>query len=170
MSRKITRAALLLALMLLFQSLRLIIPVPPFISMFVIGSAVNACLLLAVEIVGWQAALLLAVAAPVVAAAQQFLPSPLLILPVAAANLIYAGLYALLFRYRRWLAVLAAAGMKMLGLYGLSTLLLQWLQIPDKLALALKLMFSYPQLITGILGGILCFIIGKKVLKREVAG
>ena len=46
MRREVVRAALLLALLLVVQSLRFVVPLPPFISMFAIGTLVNACLLI----------------------------------------------------------------------------------------------------------------------------
>lgn len=163
----LTRSALLLALMVVFQSIRLVIPVPPFLSMFVIGSAVNACLLLAVEMISWQAALVLAIAAPVVAALQQVLPSPVFIIPVAAANLIYVLLYAMLLKSNRWLAVGGAALFKVLGLYLMISLVLKFVQLPEKLAVVLKMMFSYPQFITGVLGGMVCYLLMKKLGKTQ---
>lgn len=159
MYHRLTRAALLLALMVVLQSIRLLVPVPPFVSMFVIGSAVNACLLLAVEKTGWRFALVLAVTAPAVAALQQFLPSPLFIFPVAAANIIYVTGYRALLKTNRWLAVVVAAALKMLGMYMAISIVLEVAELSDKLAAGLKMMFGYPQLITGAIGGVLCYVI-----------
>lgn len=167
MYRYLTRSALLLALMVVFQSIRLVIPVPPFVSMFVIGSAVNACLLLAVELIHWRAAFVLAAAAPVVAAWQQVLPSPIFIIPVAAANLVYVLLYATLLKTNRWLAVGGAALFKVLGLYLMIALTLEFAQLPEKLVAVLNMMFSYPQFITGVLGGIFCYLFTRKLNKKQ---
>lgn len=163
----LTRSALLLALMVVFQSIRLVIPVPPVLSMFVIGSAVNACLLLAVEMIHWQAAFVLAAAAPIIAAWQQVLPSPVFIIPVAAANLIYVLLYAMLLKTNRWLAVGGAALAKVLGLYVMISLTLEFAQLPAKLVAVLNMMFSYPQFITGVLGGIFCYLLTRKLNKTQ---
>ncbi len=159
MYRKMTRASLLLALMIVLQSLRLFMPVPPFLSMFVIGSAVNACLLVAVETAGWQAAIVLAFAAPVIAYVQQVLPLPVLMLPVAAANIIYILGYKILLPTNRWLAIGVAAALKMAGLYYAVSWLLMAVDIPEILATVLKMMLSWPQFITGAVGGILCFLV-----------
>jgi len=159
MYHRLTRAALLLALMVVLQSIRLLVPIPPFVSMFVIGSAVNACLLLAVEKTGWRFALVLAVTAPAVAALQQFLPSPLFIFPVAAANIIYVTGYRALLKTNRWLAVGVAAALKMLGMYTAISIVLEVAELSDKLAAGLKMMLGYPQLITGTVGGVLCYVI-----------
>ncbi len=159
MYRSMTRAALLLALLFIFQSLRLFVPVPAFVSMFVIGSAVNACLLAAVETAGWQAALLLGLVAPVIAYLQQALPVPVFIIPVVAANILYITGYKVLLPVNRWLAIAAAAGLKMAGLYVAVTWLLTFVNIPEALAMMIKMMLSWPQFITGIAGGILCFVV-----------
>ncbi len=163
MYHKLTRAALLLALMIALQSIRLLVPIPFFISMFVIGSGVNACLLLAVEKSGWKAAIVLAVAAPTVAALQQFLPSPLFIFPIAAANVMYVASYQMLLTVNRWLAVGAAASLKMVGMYMAISILLELMNVSDKLGAGLKMMFGYPQLITGAIGGVLCYMIMKRL-------
>lgn len=162
--RGLTRAALLLAVMLLFQSLRFIIPLPPFISLFVIGSAVNACLLLAVEQAGGRLALVLAVLAPLIAYAQQVLPLPVFIIPVAAANAAYVVGYKLGFTLGRWPAVGIATLMKAAALYFMITWILGWVQLPGPLAAVMSMMFGWPQLITGFGGGLLCFIVQRRVL------
>lgn len=165
--QRLTRAALLLAIMLIFQSIRLFIPVPPFVSMFVIGSAVNACLLLAVEQASWKLALVLAVIAPVIAYLQQVLPLPIFILPVAAANSAYVLGYYLGNRYTGyWPATGIAAVAKASAMFAMVTWVISWVQLPAKLAAALSMMLGWPQLITGVGGGILCFA----VLKRIAAG
>ena len=163
MYHRLTRAALLLALMIALQSIRLFVPIPFFISMVVIGSAVNACLLLAVEKSGWKPAIVLAVAAPTVAALQQFLPSPLFIFPIAAANVMYVASYRMLLTVNRWLAVGVAAGLKMVGMYMAISILVELMNVSDKLAAGLKMMFGYPQLITGAIGGVLCYMIMKRL-------
>lgn len=166
-----TRAALLLALMFIFQSLRLFVPVPAFVSMFVIGSAVNACLLAAVETAGWQAAMILGVTAPVIAYLQQALPVPVLIIPVAAANILYITGYRIFLSTNRWVAIAAASGLKMAGLYFSVTWLLLAVNMPEKLAMIVKMMLSWPQLITGAAGGILCFVVlaRRQGLRRQSA-
>jgi len=145
----LTRAALLLAIMLIFQSIRLFVPVPPFVSMFVIGSAVNACLLLAVEQESWRLALVLAVIAPVIAYLQQVLPLPIFILPVAAANSAYVLGYYLGNRFTGyWPAIGIAAVAKAAALF---------------VATALSMMLGWPQLITGLGGGIFGYVILKRL-------
>ena len=86
MTKRITRTGLLLAATLILQGLRLFIPVPPQVSMFVIGSLVNACLVLAVWSVGRKAGLVVACVTPVFAWLEGMLPFLPFIFPVAAGN------------------------------------------------------------------------------------
>ena len=55
-----TRTGLILAVTLILQGLRLVIPIPPQVSMFVVGSLVNACLIVAVLLIGRRAGLVVA--------------------------------------------------------------------------------------------------------------
>ena len=87
--QKITRTALLLVVTLLLQGLRLVIPVPPQISLFFIGSLVNACLVIAVLRTDLKAGSVIAVAAPIFAYFEGMLPLPFFIPVVAVGNLIY---------------------------------------------------------------------------------
>ena len=86
MTKRITRTGLLLAATLILQGLRLFIPIPPQVSMFVIGSLVNACLVLAVWSVGRKSGLVVACVTPVFAWLEGMLPFLPFIFPVAAGN------------------------------------------------------------------------------------
>ena len=85
-TKKITGVGLLLAVMIIFQSLRIFIPIPPWINTFVIGSLVNMCLLVTLKKYGFSASLLLGVVAPIVASLQGLLIHPILIFPVKWVN------------------------------------------------------------------------------------
>lgn len=159
----ITRAALLLALTLIFQSLRFIIPIPPFLSIFLIGSLVNACLLIAAETVNMKYALFIGGSAPIVAYFQQMLPLPIFIIPVMVANFVYIGVFLLAGRKQRWLGVGAAAVSKFLFIYVAFAWLLTTVAIPGTMAAALMFAMSWPQLITGIIGGLLSGVMKKRL-------
>jgi len=161
--RVLARAALLLALTLLFQSLRFIIPLPPFFSTWIIGSLVNACLLVAVMTTGVWAAAMIAVIAPVVAYMQQLLPLPVFIVPVALANLVYIGLFRSVFRWGRWPAVCGAALGKTGFLWGTFTWLLTLIHINPQLAGLLLFAMSWVQLGTTTVGAILALAVVKRL-------
>ena len=145
---------MLLALTLVFQSLRFVIPLPPWMSTFLIGSLVNAALLVALQALGLRSALLIACVTPVVAWLQQLLPLPVFILPVALGNSLYIWLFS---RLRRtgpeWLAVGCAALGKAAFFFLAFRGLLSMLELPPALSAAILFVMGWPQLVTGLIGG-----------------
>lgn len=152
--KNLTRTGLLLALTLVFQSLRFLIPLPPWMSTFLIGSLVNAALLVALQALGMRSALLIACVTPVVAWLQQLLPLPVFILPVAVGNSLYIWLFS---RLRRagpeWLAVGSAALGKAAFFFLAFRGLLSVLELPPALSTAILFVMGWPQLVTGLVGG-----------------
>lgn len=161
--KKLTRVALILALMIVAQSLRLIIPVPPFVSIFLIGSLVNACLLTAVEIAGWRLALVPAVIAPIVAYLQQLLPLPLFIVPIAAANSAFVLGYKALEATHRVSAIFLATGAKFAMVYFSVNWLIKYIALPANIAKLLTMTLGWPQIFTGIAGGAIYLAIHKRL-------
>lgn len=162
-NKVVTRAALLLALTLLFQSLRFLIPIPPLLSTFIIGSLVNSVLLIAAEKVGLWPALMIAAVAPVVAYFQQLLLLPVFILPVALGNAMYICLFLASLRWGRVPAVTLGAIGKAGILYGTFVWLFTFIAVPPKLAAGIVFAMSWPQLITGVLGGLLASLITRRI-------
>lgn len=162
-TRIIARTALLLALTLLFQSLRLLIPLPPFFSTWIIGSLVNACLLVALETTGFFPAAVIAVAAPVVAYLQQMLPLPVFVPPVALANLLYIWLFRTGLVWGRWQGIALSALGKTIFLYAAFAWLLSFIQIGPRLAAGLLFVMSWPQLVTTTAGGVLAAMVVKRL-------
>lgn len=165
MYRELTRASLVLAVMLMMQSLRLVLPLPAFVSMFVIGSIVNACLLMSLEVAGWRLALLAACIAPVVAYIQQALPLPVLILPVVLANIAYMAGYLVLRRRSRWGGIALATVSKVVLLWIAVGALLQSIELPAMGVVILRNMLGGAQIVTGLAGGILCIVLVNKLQK-----
>lgn len=159
----LTRAALLLALALLFQSIRLLLPIPPFVSTFLIGSLMNTCFLLAAEIVGMGPALMIVFLVPIVAYFQQVLPLPIFIIPVALGNAIFIGIFLMGKHWKYWVNIGIAAVSKTIFLYAAFSWLLTFIAIPMKIATSLLFIMSWPQFITGIIGGALAGIIKKRL-------
>jgi hypothetical protein len=162
-SRIITRTALLLAITLIFQSLRFFIPLPPFLSSFIVGSLVNTSLLVAAEKAGLWPALMIAIIAPVVAYFQQMLPLPIFIIPVALGNAVYIVLFSVCLARSRIVSVAVAA----LGKAGLLYVVFAWLftfvAIPPKLAAGIMLTMSWPQIVTGVMGGLLSYLTARRI-------
>lgn len=152
-NKLITRTALILALTLIVQSLRMIMPIPVFFSTFLIGSLVNACLLMAIEIVGTKPAITIAVLTPVMAYMQQMLILPVFIIPVAIGNAIYIVLFKTVKNRGKYLAVFLAALSKALVLYLSFKILISMVDIPIVIANGLIFVMSWPQFITALIGG-----------------
>jgi hypothetical protein len=163
-NHRLTRAALLLALTLLFQSLRLLIPIPAVATTFIIGSLVNACLLLAAYFSGFGPAFAIAVLAPVVAYFQQMLFVPIFIIPVALGNIIYISLSLFLIKRKNGgVGIVVAASTKAVFMFGSCTWLAAWLILPEKVAAGLLFVMSWPQAVTGIAGGWIAYSAGKRL-------
>ncbi len=172
----IVRTALLLAITLLFQQLRLVIGTS-FASTLVIGSLVNLALYVSAATVGWKGSIFVAILSPVVAALQSHLPHPLLIPFVAAGNLVLVIAFELVERRsndtpRMAAAVAVASVLKTAALYCLVVLLfvpalLPGLGLPEKsvkgMTAALSLSFSWPQLVTAVIGGVVAIPVIKAV-------
>lgn len=164
-SRGLARTALLLALTLLFQSLRLIIPLPLLISTFIIGSLVNTCLLMAVEMSGLRSAVVISLVAPCVAYFQQMLPLPIFILPVAIGNLLYSSIFWLSRKWKNWQRIFLSALGKTVFLYLSFVWLLTFIAIKGKIAAGILFVMSWPQLVTTTAGGFLAVIISQRIKK-----
>jgi hypothetical protein len=164
--KNLTRTGLLLALTLVFQSLRFLIPLPPRMSTFLIGSLVNAALLIALLALGMRSALLIACVTPVVAWLQQLLPLPVFILPVAVGNSLYIWLFS---RLRRagpeWLAVGSAALGKAAFFFLAFRGLLSVLELPPALSTAILFVMGWPQLVTGLVGGFIAIYAWRRLEK-----
>lgn len=159
----LTRTALLLALTLLFQSLRMIIPIPPLLSTFLIGALVNATLLVTLQAAGLLPAVFIACAAPLVAYLQQMLLLPVFIVPVAAGNIMYVGVFYLLASKNKAVVAGLAAVSKTAVLYFSFVWLLSWLNIPAKVANSLMFVMSWPQLATALLGAALALAVTRRL-------
>lgn len=157
------RAALLLALTLVFQSLRLFIPIPPPASMFFIGSLVNGCLVLGILAIDYRAALLIAFITPFVAYMQGQLPFFLFIFPVATGNICFVTALYLLRHRADGIRLVIGIFVKTVILYGTFSLLFRLVNFPVSVQTAFLFAMSWPQLVTALLGGILAFKVYKRI-------
>ena len=169
----VVQTALLLALTLIFQIyVRSMLPAG-IINTLVVGSLVNLCLFAAAGTVGWRGSLAIAILSPVVAAFMGHLPTPLLIPFVAVGNAVLCVLFELVIRKHEsavatWSAVAIAAVAKTVTLYLLvvlvfNNLLAAGTGLPTKLIAALAINFSWPQLVTAVIGGAIAVPVIKAV-------
>ena len=87
--QKLTRTGFIVALTLVLQGLRLYIPMPPQFSMFIIGTLVNACLIVAALSIHWKAGMVVAMVTPFFAFLEGMLPFLPFIVPTVLGNCAY---------------------------------------------------------------------------------
>lgn len=145
-TRIVAQGALLLSVALCIQSLRFILPLPPFVSMIIIGTGVNLMLLLLAHRVSLKGAVITSVALPVTACLQGQLPLFVFCPAIAVANIIFAVVAS---RYHRevriWLAPFCKAG----ALYLMSWGIVLVAELPPAMTHTILFMMGLGQLITA---------------------
>jgi hypothetical protein len=154
------RGALLLAMAICFQGIRLFIPLPPMAGMFVIGSLVNMTLIVAVKYAGMMPALLMSCLLPIIGFFQGQLAVPIVV-PVVALGNIMLVLCCQYFWHNKllWLAPLFKTAVLYLGTF----LVLKYFVIPVPVATMIVFVMSWPQVITATIGLILARQLMKKL-------
>lgn len=173
----VTRTAVLLALILAFQSIGLLIP-EQMTKQIIVGSLVNFTLFIAVMGVGLIGASFIGLVSPFLAMAFGIAPLNILLVPfVAIGNFILVLAFYLIERFvvkkffkekRGFMFISIGTAAVLKGLYlwfaflNIAKLLLP--AVPP----ALLLVFSYPQLITAAIGGIIAFFAIPALKKSKV--
>ena len=88
-SKAMVRGALLIALALVLQSIRIVLPMPQLLSTFVIGTLVHMMMILTLKVVGLPTAFLLGLLLPMSAYLQGQILLPFLIPVVWVGNLLF---------------------------------------------------------------------------------
>lgn len=159
---KLVRGALLVALALALQSLRLVLPMPQLLSTFIIGTLVHMMLVLTLQLSGLKTALLLAFLLPLTAYVQGQVLLPFLIPVIWLGNFIFV-LLVRQFKDSRKLSLsippLAKACVMLLAAWAA----LSFLALTNP-ALRKTVMFamSVPQLLTAVAG----ILLAEQVKKR----
>ena len=151
-NRQLVRGALLIAVALALQGLRLIVPLPLPVSTFLIGTLVHMMLALTLVLNGRSTALLLGALLPVTAYLQGQLAVPLLLPVVWLGNTVFVLCLSLLLEHkwlRLWLPPLVKTLLMLAGTWLVLELLA--LEQPPVRRMLLFAM-SVPQLVTGIAG------------------
>lgn len=161
-TKKITQTGLMLAATLILQGLRLFIPIPPQISMFFIGTLVNACLILAALCVNRKAGLVVACATPVFAWLEGMLPFLPFIIPVGAGNIALVVAVGS-FRSRPWTGLVAAALCKACVAYACFYVLFSFVEFPTAVRHMILLVMSWPQVVTALAGGVLARAVARRL-------
>ncbi len=150
----LTRAALLLAIALVFQFVKM--------GQLITGSGINAVLILAAQVCGLPWAMAIGFTTPFMAVVLGVQPSAMIIVVpfIIVSNILYATIYSLLKGRSRIIGVIAAAFAKFGLLYSAVNLFLT-VQPPIKAAL------SFPQLLTALIGGTIALAVIKVTEKIE---
>lgn len=168
-TRWLTRTAILLALTVAFQSLRAVIPkvvVPGMgeLDQYIIGSLVNACLIIAAITVGASGGIVISILAPVIALLQGEIGFPIMVPFVALGNVVIVLCIALLYHKNKIGAFVAGIISKFLCLYITITyiaipVITPKLQGPKAEAVPklLSFKFSWPQIVTATIGSIIAY-------------
>lgn len=159
-TKTIARTAILIALLVALQY------ATSSLGQFVTGSCVNLVLAVAALFAGLWSGVIVAVVSPFFAFLLGVGPKLIALVPfIAFGNLVYALLLALLGKRfdappQSLLAVGAAAVCKFLTLFlVIVKLLLPTLGLPDKQVAVMSTMFSWPQLVTALIGGCLALAV-----------
>lgn len=154
-NRNIVRGALLIALALVLQSLRLFIPLPLPVSTFLIGSLVHMMLVLTLKLSGRTTAILLGILLPLTAYAQGQLALTFLIPVVWLGNILFiVGNF--IFAGRKFMELFLPPLCKGVVMLVAAWLVLWFLELANP-ALRNTIIFamSVPQVLTGIIGTVL---------------
>ena len=161
-NKRLARGALLIALALALQSLRLVIPLPQPVSTFVIGSLVHMMLVLSWRLGSLGVALLLSCLLPLTAYMQGQVLVPLLIPVICIGNAAFVYLVQLFSGNRRLtLCIPPLAKAVLMGVAAWCVVNIVALPNP---ALRKTIMFamSVPQLVTAVIG----ILLARQVLLR----
>lgn len=159
---KLVRGALLVALALALQSLRLVLPMPQLLSTFIIGTLVHMMLVLTLQLSGLKTALLLAFLLPLTAYVQGQVLLPFLIPVIWLGNFIFV-LLVRQFKDSRNLSLSIPPLAKACVMFLAAWAALSFLALPNP-ALRKTVMFamSVPQLLTAVAG----ILLAEQVKKR----
>jgi hypothetical protein len=158
--RMLVRGALLLALAVVVQQLRLILPLPTIITTLLIGTVVNAALVLAARFTGLFTAVAMCLALPIIAFLQGQLPLVFLI------PIVFVGNFVLVVLCNKWWckSVLVIAPIaKTSAMYLGAVVLFKFFAVNTSMAKFILIAMSWPQLLTAFLGILLAKFLEKRL-------
>ena len=165
-TKKLVLGGLLVAIAVILQASRLVLPLPPLLTTFIIGTLVNMMLVLCVRLNGFTSAVILSILLPIFAYVQGQLLLPLLIPVVALGNILFA--YCVKCWEQGTLAYLVPPAVKAVSMCGAAYVVIYFLGI-ESVAMQKGILFamSVPQLVTGVTG-VLCAKKMVEVLKKKI--
>lgn len=158
--KMLVRGALLLAIAVVAQQLRLILPLPTLVTSLVIGTIVNAALVLATRYTSLFTSVMMCAALPIIAFLQGHLPIVLLLPIVFMGNFV---LVVLCNKFWRTSISIIAPLAKTLVMYLSTLFIFKIWAINVTLAKVLLLAMGWPQFVTAILGILLAKSLSRKI-------
>ena len=165
-TKKLVLGGLLVAIAVILQASRLILPLPPLLTTFIIGTLVNMMLVLCVRLNGFTSAVILSILLPIFAYVQGQLVLPMLIPVVALGNILFT--YCGKSFKQGVLAYLVPPAVKAVSMCASAYVVIAFLGI-ESVAMQKGILFamSVPQRVTGFTG-ILCAKKMVEVLKKKI--
>ena len=165
-TKRLVVGALLVAVAVILQASRLIMPLPPLLTTFIIGTLVNMMLVLCVRLNGFTSATVLSILLPIFAYVQGQLLLPMLIPVVALGNVLFAYFVERL--KSGVLGYIIPPAVKAVSMCASAYVVIAFLGI-ESVAMQKGILFamSVPQLVTGFTG-ILCAKKMVEVLKKKI--
>ena len=159
--RTLARGSVLLTMAIVAQEIRLFLPLPPLLSIIVIGTMLNAIMVMAVRYASLTSAIIISAVLPLFAFMQGHVIIPLMIPVIFLGNLV---LVLVCDKFWGKSIIILAPVLKTVTLYMLSRVLLSMLGLQNKVVDAILLGMGWPQLITAILGIILAMQLEKRLI------
>ena len=166
----VAQAAMLIALLVVVQLITFILPKSvPLVSQLITGSLVNLVLIVGAGTVGFSGAAIAAVLSPVLAFLFAQMLFPQMIPVVAIGNLVIVGVTWLFFTAARredksllnLAGIAAGAIVKTAVLWAAAAIIVVplFFSANPKVGGSISLMFSWPQLVTAIIGGLVALAV-----------
>ncbi len=161
----ITRTALLLAVVVAVQMVGRLLP----FNNFIVGPLVNACLVVSTAMLGIWGGLIVSVVSPFTSLINNHAPVAAALLPfapfVAVGNFLMVLGYYLLRKKSQIAGVVTGAVLKFAFLWCAIVVFLRIFTFP-KFAQALLKLFTWPQLITALIGGAVAILVIEALKKN----
>ena len=159
-NRNLTRAALCFAIAAIAQAVRIILPLPPVVSMLLIGTVVNLCLCFAVWGSGILYAGIICMLLPFFAFLQGHLP----ILPMVAVVFLGNLVFCLVVKQKtQWKRYVFAPLLKAVTLWACTGIGCNLFHLPQQVKYMLQISMGVPQWTTAMLGVIAAAFLWKRL-------
>ena len=164
-NRSLTRAALCLAVAVIAQALRVLLPLPPIASMLLVGTVVNLCLCFAVWGSGILYAGIICILLPFFAFLQGHLPILPMVAVVFLGNLVFCLVVQ---QQKRWKHYVFAPLLKAVTLWSCTGIICNLLHVPWQAKNLLQISMGIPQWTTALLGVTVAALLWKRLHQNGI--